>query len=66
MVMNAKFFQDLQKKFDNEKLSTEKYLVMNGVWYYKGRVLLDPVSPFCKQVIVDHHNAPEGGYSGYY
>lgn len=48
MVSNSKFFQDLRQKFEQGKLSTERYSMINGVWYYKRRVLLDPISPVCK------------------
>lgn len=64
MVENSNFFQDLNKKFNEEKIFKDKYNMIKGVWFYKERVPLDFSLSLCVQVFEDHHNTPNGATRG--
>lgn len=66
MMEQSSFFQELQKKADQGILSTSKYKKLNGILFYKGRVLLDPTSELCRTIFHDHHAALGAGHSGYH
>lgn len=65
MMNTFEFFKELQEKADRGILSPVKYKKIGGVWFYKGRVLLDPTS-LCTTIFHDHLAAPRGGHSGYH
>lgn len=39
---------------------------MNGVWFYKGKVVIDLDDELCEEIVHDHHCTPSSGHSGYY
>lgn len=59
-------FKELQAKFKEGTLSSSRYKKISGVWFYKGRILLDPNSELCKTIFHDHHEAPGDGHSEYH
>lgn len=61
MISQSDFFRELERKRSEGHLDTQKYNESNRIWFYKGRVLLDPHSTMCHQVIFDHHDTPTGG-----
>lgn len=64
MVDQSPYFKKLQEKVDKGLLSNEKYRRLNGIWFYKDRILLDPASELCKTIIHGHHAAL--GHLGYH
>lgn len=40
------------------------YRELGGLWFYKGRILLDSNLEVCKQIMHGHHDTPFGGHSG--
>lgn len=65
MVAHSPFFVGIHKKYEEGSLSPTKYKKIEGVWFYKGRVLIDPNSTLCSTIFHDHHEAQGGGHSGY-
>lgn len=65
MIKHSQYFKDLQDKAAAGHLS-DNYSHYNELWFYKGRVLLDPLSTFCQEVLADAHSSPIGGHSGYH
>lgn len=66
MVNQSPYFKEIQGKVEQGKLSSSRYRKVNGVWFYKERVLLDPDAEFCHTIFRDHHTSPGGGHSGYH
>lgn len=66
MVRESNYFAKLEKKNYEGQLNKQNYKKQGGVWFYKGRVLLDSQSPLCSQVISEHHDTPTGGHSSYH
>lgn len=66
MIDQSPFFMELQNKADKGALSNSRYRRMNGIWFYKDRVLLDPTSELYQITFHDYHSAPSGGHSGYH
>lgn len=60
MVVQLPFFKELQIKADEGMLYPIKYKKIEGVWFYKGRVLLDPKAILCTTIFHDHYEAPGG------
>lgn len=66
MVAQSLYFLKLKDQWRQGTLATEKYKLRNELWFYKGRVLVDANSEFCKKILHDFHSSPAGGHSGYH
>lgn len=64
-MKDSPYYQQLKQKLDQKSISEIHYKEVNGVWYYKGRILLEPNSDLCHRVLMEHHATPAGGHSGY-
>lgn len=65
MVENSAYFFELQKKLQQDEESNKNYKKVGEIWFYKGKILLDPKSIVYQQVVFEHHNTPIRGHSGY-
>ena len=46
-------------------LDVNKYQKRGGLYYYKGKLLVNPASTLTQTLMSEHHDTPEGGHSGY-
>lgn len=44
----------------------QKYLKRDGVWFFKGKILLSPTSSLLPAMMTEHHSTPTGGHIGYH
>lgn len=66
MISHSQYFKVLEGKSKKGELSNSRYKKISGVWFYKGRILLDPAAELCNTIFFDHHATSEGGHSGYH
>jgi len=65
MVSTDTFFSDLESRWSDGLLDATKYQKKNGLFYYKGRILINPSAPLTQLLLSEHHDTPVGGHSGY-
>lgn len=65
MIEESPYFKEITDK-DTKGTLNNKHTFTNHIWFYKGKVMLDPTSPLCREVIADAHDSPSGGHSGYH
>jgi len=65
MVESDSYFIDLKQKWRTCQRNSKLYQEKSGLIYYKGRILISPNSPLTQLLISEHHDTPQGGYSGY-
>jgi len=65
MVSTDVFFSDLESRWNAGLLDTTKYQKKNGLFYYKGRILINPSASLTQLLLSEHHDTPVGGHSGY-
>lgn len=65
MVANDAFFKELEISLNQGKLNRDKYKLVDGVFFYKGRVLLSPDSQLKTYFLLKHHISSQAGHSGY-
>lgn len=65
-MIEQSYFKELQKKFSAGALPYSHYKLVNGIWFYKERILLDPAAALCNTIFLDHHASPGGDHSGYH
>lgn len=66
MVTQGPYFQHIKKQLQEGKLSATRYKFLDGLWFYKGRVLVDATSEFCQHILHDFHSSLSGGHSGFH
>lgn len=49
-----------------EPFLNQHYKIHNGVWFYKGKVLIDPEDALCGEIFYNHRDSLAGGHSGYH
>lgn len=64
-MRDSPYYWQLKEKLAQKLLSDIHYREVDGVWYYKGRIMLEPGSDLCKKFFLEHHATPTGGHSGY-
>ncbi|XP_020250776.1 uncharacterized protein LOC109828155 [Asparagus officinalis] len=65
MCSEDDFFKEIDDKLQQGHLSSEEYSRREGVYYYKGRILLSPNAQDLKTSLLnEHHNSPSAGHSG--
>jgi len=65
MVSTDAFFSDLNSKWNEGLLDSAKYQKKGDLFYYKGRILINPSSSLTQLLLSEHHDTPVGGHSGY-
>ena len=65
MVSTDVYFSELDRKWSEDLLDTTKYQKRNGLFYYKGRILVSPTASVIQLLLSEHHDTPVGGHSGY-
>jgi len=65
MVISDNYFEDIKIKLDGGKLDPRLYQKKSGLIDYNGRILISPNSTLTQVLILEHHDTPQGGHSGY-
>lgn len=64
-VKDSLYFQQLEEKMAKNEVSGVHYKEVDGAWYFKDRIMLDPDSDLCMKIFLDHQATPSGGHSRY-
>jgi len=64
MVNTDVFFSDLESRWNDGLLDNTKYQKRNGLFYYKGRILINPSASLTQLLLSEHHDTPVGGTQG--
>jgi len=64
-VETEDFFKILKADREEGKLNVNLYQLKVGVFYYKGRILINSTSPLTEWISFEHHDTHNGGHSGY-
>ena len=64
MVSTDAFFSDLESRWNGGLLDTTKYQKKNGLFYYKGRIFINPSASLTQLLLSEHHDTPVGGIQG--
>ena len=59
------YFSELDRRWTEGSLDSAKYQKKNGLFYYKGRIMISPSASVIPLLITEHHDTPVGGHSGY-
>jgi len=65
MVQTDDYFQSLNTKWEAGTLDPSVYQKKNGLFYYKSKILINPTAPLTGLLIVEHHDKPVRGHTGY-
>ena len=65
MVKTDTFFSELNTKWNEGQLDTSKYQKRGDLFYYRGKILINPSSSLTQLLLSEHHDTPVGGHSGY-
>lgn len=66
LVAKDPYYTQIAEKLAAGKLDGTRYSHLEGIWYYKGRVLLNPEASLCHEMLVESHCTPAGGHEGYH
>lgn len=63
-MATSSYYQRKLSKWTAGKLDVQKYTHLDGMLYYKTKLLIDPKSPFTMTMLKEHHDITAGGHSG--
>lgn len=62
-VKDSPYFKQLKKKLVKDSVYDSHYKEINGLWYYKDRIMLNTSSALCKRVFLEYHSSPSRGHT---
>lgn len=65
-VQDNEFYGTIKTMVESSNEGSINYQFRDGVWFYKGKVLLSPTSVLIPQVLAAMHSFPTSGHSGYH
>lgn len=69
-IPRASWWTVLQKEVESDSFysgrHSQKYVKRDGVFFYKGKILLSPTSSLLTVVLTENHSTPTGGHFGYH
>jgi len=65
LVQTDPYFIELNSKWESGNSEPQLYQKKDGLFYYRGRILLSPDRHITELLISEHHDTPRGGHSGY-
>lgn len=52
MVEQSPYFQTIQRKSVIDSPTKHHYKLLNSIWFYKNKVVIDPSSPMCEDIFM--------------